>query len=201
MESSIDHQFFQRGYQYICGIDEAGRGPWAGPVYIAAVILPQKHNIEGLDDSKKLSVNTREKLFQKITRCAIAYSIVSVSHLRIDKRDILSATKQGMQKAVQKLPLSPDLLLLDALNINLPEILQVNLVRGDSRSESIAAASILAKVSRDRYMIQMHDKYPVYNFRNNKGYGTAEHHEALQQYGPCPLHRMSFEPMRSNCQK
>lgn len=194
--SSIDEVYFQKGFVNIAGIDEAGRGPWAGPVFCAAVILPRGHGIKGIDDSKKLSLSDRERLFDVIVDTAVAYSIVRISSTVIDRTDILTATKKGMQKAVKQLSVPPDMLLLDAVNINLREIPQVNLVKGDQRSECIAAASILAKVSRDRYMQEMDLKYPIYQFAQHKGYGTRAHHDALKKYGPCPIHRTSFRPVR-----
>ncbi len=193
---SLDTHYHQLGFELICGIDEAGRGPLAGPVYCGAVILPQNHGIADLDDSKLLSEKVREELFEQIIYTAVSYGVVAISPLQIDKINILKATKRGMQKAVKKLQTSPDILLLDAVNINFPEIPQVNLIKGDNRSESIAAASILAKVSRDRYMHKMHMKYPHYNFARNKGYGTKEHLEALKKHGPCPIHRTSFAPVK-----
>ena len=194
---SIDTEYYKKGYSCICGIDEAGRGPWAGPVYCAAVILPKNHNIKGLDDSKKLSERKRKSLYNQIIDTALSYSVISISAKEIDTTDILKATKKGMQKAVKSLKITPDILLLDAINISFPEIVQINLIKGDSRSEAIAAASILAKVSRDRYMKKIHRKYPQYNFEVHKGYGTKEHLKLLTKYGPSPIHRLSFRPVQN----
>jgi len=194
---TLDTKFFNLGFKYICGIDEAGRGPWAGAVFVSAVILPQHHTIRGLDDSKKLSKNVRESLFGEIINQAISYSIVSVSEKKIDKLNILGATKYGVKKSIKELSVKPDFILLDALNINLPEIPQLNLIKGDQRSEAIAAASILAKVSRDRYMDKLHERYPEYGFQNHKGYGTKQHQDALNKYGPCKIHRMTFAPVKA----
>ena len=194
---SIDTAYYKKGYSYLCGIDEAGRGPWAGPVYCAAVILPQNHDIKGIDDSKKLSEKKRELLYDQIIDTALSYSVISISPKEIDTTDILKATKKGMQKAVQSLGITPDILLLDAINISVPEILQINLIKGDARSEAIAAASILAKVSRDRYMKKIHKKYPQYNFEVHKGYGTKEHLKLLTKHGASPIHRLSFRPVQN----
>lgn len=195
---SLDSEIHEKGYQYIAGIDEAGRGPWAGPVYTAAVILPCNHRITGLNDSKQLSAQAREKLFADIQKRALSFAITSVSPRIIDRINILEATKQGMKKAIQELKFPPDYILLDAINLNIPEIAQQQLIRGDSRSECIAAASILAKVSRDVYMKKMHEKYPQYGFAQHKGYGTKAHLSALKKYGPCPLHRFSFAPVKNS---
>ncbi len=193
---SIDNIYQDKGFECICGIDEAGRGPWAGAVYCAAVILPLNHNIIGLNDSKQLSESERDRLFDEIINKAVAYSVMAISNKQIDKTNILKATKQGMQKAVKTLEKQPDILLIDATNINIPEIPQVNLIKGDARSESIAAASILAKVSRDKYMKKLDKKYPEYGFADHKGYGTKQHQEALKKHGPCEIHRYSFKPVK-----
>ena len=177
----IDKQYYTKGFQHICGIDEAGRGPWAGPVYCAAVILPRNHGIKNLDDSKLLTEEQRESLYEQIVSKALTYSVVSVSNTKIDNMNILKATKYGMQQAIKKLSLTPHILLLDAVNIQVPEIPQVALIHGDGRSESIAAASILAKVERDRYMKKIDKKYPHYGFAKHKGYGTKQHQDALKE--------------------
>ncbi len=194
---SIDHLYRAKGYSLIAGIDEAGRGPLAGPVFAAAVILPEHHGIEGIDDSKKLSPEVREYLFHEIREKALSFGIAWESNEEIDRTDILRATKSTMGKALRKLSLLPDFILIDAVNFSSPDIPQLAIIKGDERSESIAAASILAKVSRDMFMLKMHEKYPQYGFRENKGYGTREHEDALRKYGPCPIHRMSFSPMKT----
>jgi len=189
---SIDARYRKLGFKLLCGIDEAGRGPLAGSVYAAAVILPAQHGISGIDDSKKLSPQKREYLYQKIIEQALDYKVISISEGQIEKLNILGASKLAMEKAVRSLKIQPDFLLIDALNLNIPEIPQLNLIKGDARSESIAAASILAKVARDRYMLKMHALYPEYNFAQHKGYGTAAHIAALRKHGPCEIHRISF---------
>jgi ribonuclease HII len=184
-------------FTYICGIDEAGRGPLAGPVFAAAVILPLNHGIIGLADSKLLTEKQRENLFAQITSKAVSYHIASSTPAVIDRINILNATKKAMTVAVKKLTIKPDLVLIDAVNLNLPEILQLNLIKGDQRHEAISAASILAKVSRDRYMYKMAQKFPHFGFEKHKGYPTKEHVDMLLKYGPCKIHRMSFEPIKS----
>lgn len=188
----IENEKLNEGCKYICGVDEAGRGPLAGPVYAAAVILPQNFVIPGLNDSKKLSEKRREELFDVITENAIAYSIASVDEKRIDEINILNATFEAMNNAVNSLSISPDFCLIDGNRIKDMTIPHETIVKGDAKSASIAAASILAKVSRDRFIIEMSQKYPQYGFENNKGYGTAAHNEAILKYGPCEIHRRTF---------
>ena len=189
---SYETELAKRGYKAVCGTDEAGAGPLAGPVYAAAVILDPGFVIEGINDSKKLSEKKRENLFSIITEHAVAYSIASVSEKEIDKINILNARMEAMRKAVAGLCVKPDFLLVDGNRdpAAFPESMCI--VGGDARSASIAAASILAKVSRDRYMTEMDDKYPGYGFAKHKGYGTKEHIDAIKRLGPCEIHRSSF---------
>ena len=176
----------------ICGIDEAGRGPLAGPVAAGAVILPKDCRILYLNDSKKLTPARRDALFDEIREKAVAFSIGISSPERIDEINILQATYEAMRKAVAGLSVPPDLLLNDAVTIPEVNIRQVPIVRGDAKSVSIAAASILAKVTRDRMMEEYDAMWPEYGFAKHKGYGTAQHIAALKEYGPCPIHRRSF---------
>ncbi len=179
--------------QLICGIDEVGRGPFAGPVVAGAVILPKDCDILYINDSKKLSEKRREMLFTEIKEKAVACAVGVVSPARIDEINILQADYEAMAEAVGALEVRPDLLLLDAVHVpQLASYPQVSIIKGDAKSASIAAASILAKVTRDRYMTEISEKYPEYGFAKNKGYGTAEHIAALKKYGPCPIHRRSF---------
>lgn len=182
-----------RGYNYVAGIDEAGRGPLAGPVVAAAVILDPDIKIIGLDDSKKLSEKERNRLFKIIKEKAVSYGIGIIDNNIIDQVNILNATFKAMVKAIGDLDYKPDYLLVDG-NREVPNltIKQEKVVDGDSRINSIAAASILAKVTRDRIITEYHKKYPEYNFVSNKGYGTKEHIDALKKYGPTPIHRLSF---------
>ena len=177
----------------IAGIDEAGRGPLAGPVVCACVIMPLEENLmlEEINDSKKLTEKKREKLFVQIIERAVAYSIVEVDEKTIDEINILNATKLGMKKALEGLNIKPDVVLVDAVKIN-TEIPQENIIKGDALSYNIAAASILAKVHRDRLMVSLDEKYPQYGFAKHKGYGTKVHIEALKTYGKCAIHRDSF---------
>lgn len=179
-------------YECICGIDEAGRGPFAGPVVAGAVVLPKGLKIEGLNDSKQVSEKRREELFEEIKDKAVSYGIGMSSPARIDEINILQATYEAMQHAVQDLQVVPDLLLNDAVTIPQLPIKQIGIIKGDARSLSIAAASIMAKVTRDRLMVEYAELYPEYGFERNKGYGSLEHREALKKYGPCPIHRNSF---------
>ena len=180
------------GYSVIAGTDEAGRGPLAGPVYAAAVIFPENCIIEGLNDSKKLSEKKREALFDVICEKAISYSIKSVSEKEIDEMNILNAALYAMNLAVEDLNPLPDYVLVDGNKMRNMKFPHETVVGGDAKSVSIAAASILAKVARDRYIIEISDKYPEYNFKKHKGYGTKEHREALLKYGPCEIHRKTF---------
>ena len=191
----FDMKEFERkysDYQYICGIDEVGRGPLAGPVCAGAVILPKDAEILYVNDSKKLSGKKREELYKEITEQAIAYKTVFMNHEVIDEINILQATYKAMRQAVNELNPQPDLLLIDAVHIPELEVKQVSIIKGDAKSFSIAAASIVAKVERDHLMEKYDELYPEYGFAGNKGYGSKEHIEAIKKYGPCPIHRRTF---------
>ena len=177
---------------YICGIDEVGRGPLAGPVVAGAVILPKDCRILYLNDSKQLSAKKREELYDEIMEKAVAVGIGLVSHQRIDEINILQATFEAMRIAISRLSKKPDLLLNDAVTIPEVSIPQVPIIKGDAKSISIAAASIVAKVTRDRLMVEMEELYPGYDFASNKGYGSKKHIEAIQELSPCGIQRMSF---------
>ena len=179
-------------YTAICGIDEAGRGPLAGPVVAGAVILPKDCSILYLNDSKQVSASRREELFNEIQEKAVACAVGIVSPQRIDEINILQATYEAMHQAVEGLKVVPDLLLVDAVTIPAMPMKQVGIVKGDAKSVSIAAASILAKVTRDRMMVEYDSLYPEYGFAKHKGYGSKMHIEAIQEYGPCPIHRRTF---------
>ncbi len=185
-----ERRYRERGT--LCGIDEVGRGPLAGPVVAGAVILPEDCEILYLNDSKKLSEKKRELLYDEIMEKAIAVGIGAVSPERIDEINILQATYEAMRIAISRLSVRPDLLLNDAVTIPQVDIPQVPIIKGDAKSVSIAAASIIAKVTRDRMMVQYEDLYPGYEFASNKGYGSARHIAALKEIGPCPIHRRSF---------
>lgn len=185
-----ERRYRERGT--LCGIDEVGRGPLAGPVVAGAVILPEDGEILYLNDSKKLSEKKRELLYDEIMEKAIAVGIGAVSPERIDEINILQATYEAMRIAISRLSVRPDLLLNDAVTIPQVDIPQVPIIKGDAKSVSIAAASIIAKVTRDRMMVQYEDLYPGYEFASNKGYGSARHIAALKEIGPCPIHRRSF---------
>lgn len=178
------------GYKIIAGVDEAGRGPLAGPVVAAVVVLNKNMNIEGLDDSKKLSIKRREKIFPKIREMANGIAIVGQEI--IDEINILQATKLAMKQAIDKLIISPDIILIDGNQQIDTQIKQWTIVKGDAKSFSIAAASILAKVTRDRIMEEYHHRYPQYEFSRHKGYGTKRHRELIATHGPCPIHRKTF---------
>ena len=180
------------GFRTVCGVDEAGRGPLAGPVFVAAVILPYGKMIEGLNDSKKISEKKREALFDEIIRTAEAYSICSVDEKTIDEINILEATKLGMRNAVASLVIKPDAALIDGNQKPGLQIEERTIIKGDSLSASIAAASILAKVSRDRFMLDLDKNYPEYQFAKHKGYGTKLHYEIIDKYGISPVHRVTF---------
>lgn len=183
----------RKSYPIFCGVDEAGRGPLAGDVYAAAVVFDENTIIEGLNDSKKLSEKKREQLFDEITEKAVSYCIATASVEEIEKYNILNATFMAMKRAVQGLSVHPETAFVDGNRIppDMPCGVQT-LVKGDGLSASIAAASVLAKVSRDRYMKQIAEKYPEYQFEKHKGYGTKLHNELIIKYGPSPVHRMSF---------
>ena len=188
----FEHKHINEGFRYICGVDEAGRGPLAGPVCAAAVILPEDIEIPGLNDSKKLSDKRRRELFPVIKEQALAYSICFVDEETIDRINILQATLQAMDEAIQGLSVKPDLALIDGNRKKDFGVEAHTVIKGDSLSASIAAASVLAKVSRDDLMLELAEKYPGYGFEIHKGYGTKYHYEALAKMGPSPAHRMSF---------
>ena len=192
LEAMKEYEYTYEACSCICGIDEAGRGPLAGPVVAAAVVLPKDCRILYLNDSKKLSEKRRELLFDEIREKARAYGVGMASPRRIDEINILQATYEAMRQAVEKLGVVPDLLLNDAVTIPGINIMQIPIIKGDARSVSIAAASILAKVTRDRMMVEYDRLYPQYGFAKHKGYGTAAHIEALRTHGPCPVHRRTF---------
>ena len=187
------------GHRWIAGVDEVGRGPLAGPVVAAACILPQGLLIEGLDDSKKLIPSDREALFEQLTsHLEVVFGLGVVDAEQIDAINILQATLQAMALAVKDLSQEPDYLLIDGIHAPKTNIPSMTLVKGDSRSFSIAAASVIAKVTRDRLMLKYHALYPKYGFDSHKGYGTHQHLLALKAEGPCPIHRMSFAPLKLN---
>jgi ribonuclease HII len=188
-----EHTAQEQGYALICGVDEAGRGPLAGPVCAAAVILPLDLEIEGLNDSKKLTEKKRDALYDIITEKAMAYGIAMATEQEIDEINILQATFLAMKRAVEQLSLRPSFVLVDGnREPDLGDLPLKTIVKGDSLSANIAAASILAKVTRDRYMVEMDARYPQYGFAVHKGYGTQKHYEALRQYDACPIRRRSF---------
>ena len=199
MKLGIDENYFEleenllkEGYRFICGVDEAGRGPLAGPVFAAAVIMDREIIIEGVRDSKKLTPKKREKLFEEIIKESIAYSVAMVDSKVIDEININNATFLAMKNAIENLKIEPDIVLVDGYKIPNLGFNQRAIIKGDRKSYSIACASILAKVSRDRYIVEISSKYPLYKFEKHKGYGTKEHIEILQKYGPCEIHRISF---------
>jgi ribonuclease HII len=186
----FEERFADRGI--LCGIDEAGRGPLAGPVVAGAVVLPKDRLVLGLNDSKKLTPKKREELFDIIMQEAVSVGVGMASPKRIDEINILQATYEAMREAVSKLSVKPDVLLNDAVTIPQLSMTQVPIIGGDGKSVSIAAASIIAKVTRDRLMLEYEEMFPQYGFAKHKGYGTAEHIAALKKYGPCPIHRSTF---------
>lgn len=199
-ELECDPLFFERsarasGFTCIAGLDEAGRGPLAGCVVAAAVVLPEGLLVPGLTDSKQVPEQERERLFEVIRRQAICYGIGIVDERTIDAVNILQATIIAMERALQALSPQPDYLLLDAITLPRVPLPQKPLIKGDCRSHSIAAASILAKVTRDRLMLELHEQFPQYNFQKHKGYGTKEHLSLIQEHGPCDAHRKTFNPI------
>lgn len=190
---NIENDFHKKGITNICGIDEAGRGPLAGPVVVAGVIMPKDSMIEGINDSKKVSEKKRELLYDKIIEEAISYSVAIIGQDIIDEINILNATKKGVTSVVKGLDVEPDLIVIDALNnIDTNGVKYESIIKGDAKCYSIAAASILAKVTRDRIMREWDEVYPNYGFIQHKGYGTAKHIAAIKEYGLCPIHRKSF---------
>ncbi len=189
-----ENELRKKNYKYIVGTDEAGRGPMAGPVVVAAVILPDDYKIEGLNDSKKLSEKKRELLYEEIIKYALEYKVVFISSEDVDNINVYQASKKGMIDCIKSMSLPVDYILSDAIDLDI-EINCLSLIKGDSKSASIAAASILAKVERDRYMKEMAKKYPEYGFERHKGYVTKYHLEMLAEHGPCDIHRRSFEPV------
>lgn len=188
----IEQSFFDSGVQVICGVDEAGRGPLAGPVCAAAVILPANIEIPGLNDSKKLSDKRRRELYPVIMEQAVAYGIGFADHNEIDDINILQATFLAMERAINAMNVKPELALIDGNRAKYFGVPVKTVVHGDGLSASIAAASVLAKVTRDDVMLKMAEQYPQYGFEVHKGYGTKAHYQALEKYGPCPIHRMTF---------
>lgn len=195
----FDKDFYNKGLSFVSGVDEAGRGPLAGPVVAAAVILPKDIFIDGVNDSKKLTEKKRNILFEEIKQKAFSYGIGIVDAKTIDEINILQATFLAMRKALEQLSVKPDLVLVDG-NHTIPNLQnkQQAIVSGDAKSASIACASILAKVTRDNMMYEYAKQYPQYNFQKHKGYGTKAHLDAIQKHGPCPIHRMTFAPLNLN---
>ncbi|SFS52050.1 ribonuclease HII [Marininema halotolerans] len=191
----FERTYWQNGYPMIAGLDEAGRGPLAGPVTAAAVILPENFDVSGLDDSKKLSAEARQRLRHRIEQEAIAVGVGMVDASTIDEINILQATYLAMRQALQSLAVQPNFLLIDAIELPEPSIPQKGIIKGDALSHSIAAASIIAKTVRDEWMMKAAENFPGYGFDRHMGYGTAEHLGALDELGPCDIHRRSFGPV------
>ena len=191
-----EKEYYEKGYKYIAGVDEAGRGPLAGPVFAAAVIFDKDTVINEINDSKKLSEKKREELFDVIREKALCYAIVSADEKEIDRINILAATLKCFNRAVSDLSITPDIALIDGNRVGEMPVAARTIVKGDANSMSIAAASILAKVARDRYITEMSHLYPEYNFQKHKGYGTKEHLELIAKHGPSPIHRLTFKGVR-----
>lgn len=189
-----ENELYDKGYKLICGIDEVGRGPLLGPVVTSAVILPVGYYNPEIKDSKKLSEKKREKLFDIITKDAVSIGIGIVDEKKIDEINIYESTKVAMKMAIDNLSIKPDYVLIDAMKLDI-DIPSNSIIKGDAKSESIAAASIIAKVTRDRMIDEIDKEYPMYDLKNNKGYGTKKHLEALKEYGPCKYHRYSYSPV------
>lgn len=191
----IEKKLHEQGYRHIAGTDEAGRGPMAGPLVAAAVILPADLIIDGLDDSKKLTPKKRDELYDIITKTAVEYQIVIVDVDDVDSFNVYQASKKAMMSCICNFETKVDYILTDAMKLNLP-IKCMDIIKGDSKSAAIAAASIIAKVTRDRYMEEIDKLYPEYGFKSHKGYVTKMHLERLERFGPSPIHRKTFEPVR-----
>lgn len=192
-----DKALREQGFFVLAGVDEAGRGPLAGPVVAAAVILPPAEIIDGVRDSKTVPEREREILFARIMAVAETFGIGIIAADEIDRTDILQATRAAMMTALNQLARDPDLVLIDAVKLSSLAVEQRSIIRGDATSASIAAASIIAKVTRDRLMAEYHEQYPQYGFNRHKGYGTKDHISCIRKYGPCPIHRMSFDQVRT----
>ena len=194
---TYEKEYYAQGVRYVAGVDEAGRGPLAGPLVIAAVILPQDVFISGLNDSKQISAVKRDKLYDEIIAKAVAIEVNVVSVSNIDKYNIYSATQRGMAEVLEHLPVRPQVALIDAMPVQVKDMETVPIVHGDALSVSIAAASIIAKVTRDRIMERLDEKFPAYGFANNKGYGSGAHMQAIAEFGATRWHRRSYEPVKS----
>ena len=192
LDFSYETEAHEKGYSVVCGVDEAGRGPLAGPVFAAAVILPENYSHEILNDSKKLSEKKRDLVYDDIIKDAVSYSVGIATEKEIDDINILNATFLAMKRAVDGLSVKPDLAYIDGNQYPKTGVTEVTIVKGDSKCMSVAAASIIAKVSRDRYMLKVAEEYPEYEFSKHKGYGTKLHYEMLEKYGVSPVHRRSF---------
>lgn len=199
--SPLDSQLRESGYSLIAGVDEAGRGPLAGPVFAAAVILPPLNGLPDTMDSKKLSPARRETLYEEILAVAVAWHVSSVEHQIIDRINILQATLKAMVEAVKNLSDIPEMILVDGLHTPFVDSHSRAIKKGDGISQSIGAASVLAKVLRDRTMARYHEEYPQYGFARHKGYGTREHLDAIARHGPCPIHRRSFAGVKEHCRR
>ncbi|MFH1610504.1 MAG: ribonuclease HII [Patescibacteria group bacterium] len=195
MNLRYENKLWKQGYDHIAGLDEAGRGSWAGPVVAGVVILPRKFKIKGIKDSKQLSSLQREKLFLQIIKNSIAWAVGIIPHSVVDEVGILQANKQAFLKAIDKINLDPDYLIFDGIKFFEPEHEHEFIIKGDDKIMSVAAASIIAKVIRDNLLIYHHKIYPEYGFHNNKGYGTREHREALDNHGLCEIHRVTYRPI------
>ncbi len=192
LDFSYENEAYSKGYAYVCGIDEAGRGPLAGPVYAAAVILPKDYSHEILNDSKKLSEKRREQVFEDIVRDCVSFAVAAATESEIDEINILNASFLAMKRAVLGLSLKPDFAYVDGDKLPHTGIKEEAIIKGDAKCMSVAAASVIAKVSRDRHMLELAEKYPEYRFDRHKGYGTALHYQMIEKYGISPVHRKTF---------
>lgn len=193
-----ENKYFYKGYKNIAGVDEVGRGCWAGPLVVASVILPARYRNDKINDSKTLSIKKREELFDVITKDALDYQIIFIDPIEVDKLNPKAASIEGMKRALEQLKIKPDIALIDYEKIVGYDKEFESITKGDAKSISIAAASIVAKVARDRYMIQIDSKYPQYGFKKNKGYGTIDHIKGLRKYGPIKgFHRFSYKPIQT----
>lgn len=195
-----ENKYYSQGYKTIVGMDEAGRGPLAGPLVIACVVLPVDYNNEEINDSKKLTEKKREKLYEQIQRDALYIGVKVVNEETIDRLNIYQATKKGMEDLINEMKNKPDVVLVDAMKIELKDIITLPLIHGDALSTSIAAASIIAKVTRDHMMYEIDKEFPMYGFKNHKGYGTKKHMEAIEEFGICKYHRLTYYPVSKYAQ-